>query len=93
MTKVIELIVVLVLLVFAFFAGVKYSDSVKSHASWIFESKDEEIELPDLSDETVNESGAAVEEKNAEEGVDQMTAPQDSAPVDNEVKPAPAVRQ
>ena len=93
MIKAIELIVVLVLLVFAFLAGVKYSDSVRSHAGWIFENKDEEVELPDLSDETVNESGAAVEEnKNMENNSEQMVAPQDSAPVNeiegNQAKPA-----
>ena len=97
MIKSVELIVVLVLLVFAFFAGVKYSDSVKSHAGWIFENKDEDVELPDLSDETVNEVGTAVEEKNIEDNTDQMVAPQDSTPMDNieenQVKPVPAVRQ
>lgn len=95
MIKAIELIVVLILLVFAFLAGVKYSDSVRSHAGWIFESKDEEVELPDLSDEKVNES--STEEKNSENGSDQMSAPQDSAPMDNveenQAKPMPAVRQ
>ncbi|OFW81174.1 MAG: hypothetical protein A2887_01490 [Alphaproteobacteria bacterium RIFCSPLOWO2_01_FULL_40_26] len=52
MIKTIELIVIITLLIFAFFAGVKYSDSVKSHASWLFETRDEEeVELPDLSNE------------------------------------------
>ena len=52
MVKAIEVIVVITLLVFAFFIGVKYSDSVKNHASWLFEQKEEEVELPDLSNET-----------------------------------------
>ncbi len=51
MIKTIELILVTILLIFSFFAGVKYSESVKSHASWLFESKEEEVELPDLSGE------------------------------------------
>ena len=42
MTKAIEAIIVITLMVFSFFIGVKYSDSVKSHASWLFETKEEE---------------------------------------------------
>ncbi len=51
MIKTIELILAIFLMFFCFFAGVKYSDSIKSHASWLFESKEEEVELPDLSGE------------------------------------------
>lgn len=51
MNKTVKLIIVLILLIFAFVAGVKYSNSVKSHAGWLFEAKEEEVELPDLSDE------------------------------------------
>ncbi len=78
MIKTIELIVVAALLVFAFFAGVKYSDSVKNHASWLFEIKDEEeVELPDLS----NENGADVSvtiEENAAPAVGQDVVPMDN---------------
>jgi len=56
MTKVAEAIVVITLLIFSFFIGVKYSDSVKGHAGWLFETKEEEVELPDLT----NENGAAI---------------------------------
>ncbi len=56
MIKTIELIVAIFLVVFSFFAGVKYSDDIKSHASWLFENKgEEEVELPDLSGEGVVE--------------------------------------
>lgn len=75
MLKVIELIVVLTLLVFSFFAGVKYSNSVKNHASWLFETKEEEVELPDLSNENGNDGGIILEEGGANPEV-QM--PQDS---------------
>ena len=64
MVKAIEVIVVLTLLVFSFFAGVKYSDSIKNHASWLFEAKEEEVELPDLS----NESGAEIDATIGENG-------------------------
>ncbi len=62
MIKVIELIIVATLLIFSFFAGVKYSDSVRNHASWLFEPKEEEIELPDLSNENLQEMGAPMDE-------------------------------
>ena len=64
MVKAIEVIVVLTLLVFSFFAGVKYSDSIKNHASWLFEAKEEEVELPDLS----NENGAEIDATIGENG-------------------------
>ncbi len=63
-TKGLEIAVVLFLLVFAFFAGVNYSNSIKHHASWLFEPKEEEIELPDLSQENSGENGAMFEENN-----------------------------
>ena len=56
MIKTIELLAILVLLALSFLIGVKYSESVKSHADWLFESKEDEIELPDLSNETINDS-------------------------------------
>jgi hypothetical protein len=62
MIKIIELIIVATLLIFSFFAGVKYSDSVRNHASWLFEPKEEEIELPDLSNENLQEMGAPMDE-------------------------------
>lgn len=61
MIKTIELIVAIFLMVCCFFAGVKYSDGVKSHASWLFESKEEEVELPDLSSESEVEISAPAE--------------------------------
>jgi hypothetical protein len=74
MIKTIELIVVATLLVFAFFAGVKYSESVKEHAGWLFETKgEEEVELPDLSSEgsveiTAPSEGEVVDQAPAAEG-------------------------
>jgi len=72
MIKTIELILVATLLIFSFFAGVKYSESVKNHASWLFESKgEEEVELPDLSGESnveISVPGDANIEVNATQG-------------------------
>ena len=88
MIKAVEFIVVLILLIFAFLSGVKYSESVKSRASWLFENKEEEVELPDLSHENnATETGAAVDENgenlNGTNSDVQITAPQDSAPMDD----------
>ncbi|MBM3579208.1 MAG: hypothetical protein FJX34_00350 [Alphaproteobacteria bacterium] len=66
MIKTIELIVAIILIISAFFAGVKYSDSIKSHASWLFENKgEEEVELPDLS----NENGLEITAPNADDNM------------------------
>ena len=73
MIKAIEIIVVFTLLIFSFFAGVKYSDSVKEHASWLFETKGEEVELPDLSNESGVELDAVVTENG--EVIDGSAAP------------------
>jgi hypothetical protein len=50
MTKTLETILILLLAVFSFCLGVKYSKSVREHAGWIFETNGDEVELPDLSD-------------------------------------------
>lgn len=86
MVKTIELVVVATLLIFAFFAGVKYSDSVKNHASWLFETKEEEVELPDLSNETTTETTVTADgttETTETAAPNQAAVPQDSAPMDN----------
>ena len=86
MIKTIELVVVATLLVLAFCAGVHYSESVKSHASWLFESKgEEEVELPDLSGEgnvEITVPGEAGDNSS-------QAAPQDAV-VDEAVEPAKA---
>ena len=56
MIKTIEIIAVIALLIFSFFLGVKYSDSVKSRMSWLKTQDEQEVELPDLSNDT-NEIG------------------------------------
>lgn len=95
MSRTIELIVVLTLLIFSFFAGVKYSDSIKNHASWIFEAKEEDVELPDLSNEAIQEiSAPAMDSNDADFSVDQAAtnkAMEEPEPTDNvEGTPAPA---
>lgn len=55
MIKTVEVIVIIALLIFSFFLGVKYSESVKSHMSWLETQDEQEVELPDLSNEAPNE--------------------------------------
>jgi hypothetical protein len=62
MTKTLEIILILFLSAFCFFFGVKYSKSVKEHAGWLFESKGDEVELPDLSDTQNPEMDMSVDE-------------------------------
>ena len=51
MIKTVEVIVIIALIIFSFFLGVKYSESVKSHMSWLETQDEQEVELPDLSNE------------------------------------------
>ncbi len=81
MIKTIELILAIFLMFFCFFAGVKYSDSIKSHASWLFESKEEEVELPDLSGEGDIEISAPSEGSSSDQGNPAQQPAQDLNPV------------
>ncbi len=89
MIKTIELIVAIFLVVFSFFAGVKYSDDIKSHASWLFENKgEEEVELPDLSDEgdveiTVPTDGSVSNKAISTEQVQPVAADAENTPMDH----------
>ncbi len=62
MTKTLEAILILFFAVFSFCLGVKYSESVKEHAGWIFEGSIDEVELPDLSDTQNPDRGASADE-------------------------------
>lgn len=52
MIKTVELIVFIGLLIFSFFLGVRYSDRVRENVSWLQDKSDEELELPNLSNES-----------------------------------------
>jgi hypothetical protein len=91
MIKIVELIIVVTLLIFSFLAGVKYADSVKSHVSWLFENKEEEIELPDLSNENAVEITAPVEGSATEGEVAKSPENQSATPAEGTpASPAPA---
>lgn len=64
MIKTVEIIVIIALLIFSFFLGVKYSDSVKNQMSWLKTQDEQEVELPDLSNEN-NENISSEPEINA----------------------------
>ena len=61
MIKTVEVIVIIALIIFSFFLGVKYSESVKSHMSWLENQDEQEVELPDVSNEN-SEIGISTEE-------------------------------
>lgn len=61
MIKTVEVIVIIALIIFSFFLGVKYSESVKSRMSWLETQDEQEVELPDLSNEN-SEIGISAEE-------------------------------
>ncbi len=84
MIKAIELIVAIFLMIFCFFAGVKYADDIKSHASWLFENKEEEVELPDLSGEGDVEINTPMDGSMADQAApaDQKVQPNPDAPMD-----------
>ncbi len=47
MTKIFEAIIILILLISSFFFGVSNADSVKQNLSWVFQSKEQELEVPE----------------------------------------------
>ena len=104
MIKTVEVIVIIALIIFSFFLGVKYSESIKSHMSWLENQDEQEVELPDLSNEN-SEIGISAEEvidpnapaldnvnANAPQVVQPAVAPVENAPVAQPVpaQPAPA---
>jgi len=48
MSKVLELVMISVLLISAFFFGVSYSGPVRENFSWLFEVKEQEVEIPEV---------------------------------------------
>lgn len=67
MKKAAEAVVIITLMIFSFLIGVKYADSVRSHAGWLFETKEDDVELPDLTNDgngeinVIDENGAPAE--------------------------------
>lgn len=52
MVRAVEIIVIIALMVFSFFLGVKYASKVKAHLSWLENQEEQEIDLPDMSGES-----------------------------------------
>lgn len=88
MIKTVEVIVIIALLIFSFFLGVKYSDSIKSRMSWLETQDEQEVELPDLSNEPANEVvGGPVESPDANNApaLDNVNVDSSGQPLPNEV--------
>ena len=97
MIKTVEVIVIIALIIFSFFLGVKNSESVKSHMSWLETQDEQEVELPDLSNES-GEIGISAEEvidpnapalDNPEANVPVNQVGQPAVPAENAQVPAP----
>jgi len=94
MIKTVEVIVIIALIIFSFFLGVKYSESIKSHMSWLETQDEQEVELPDLSNESgdIGISAEEVVDPNAptldgpEASVNQVAQP--AVPAENAQVPA-----
>lgn len=51
MSKALELVVISILVISAFFFGVSYSGQVKENFNWLFEIKEQEVEIPTRNQE------------------------------------------
>lgn len=56
MVRAVEIIVIIALMIFSFFLGVKYASKVKAHLSWLENQEEQEIDLPDMSGESLESS-------------------------------------
>ena len=94
MSKAVKIFIVADAAFLSFVAGVKYAEQVKSHASWMFESKDDEVALPDLSNEEID--GATSSEQDIlTNGKAADAAAEAAAPMDSVAAPevAPAAKK
>ncbi len=92
MSKAVKIAIVAVAAFLSFVAGVKYAEQVKGHASWMFESKDDEVALPDLSNEEIDGANSPEQDilsngKAAPEAAVEAAAPMDAVAAP-EVAPA-----
>lgn len=96
MSKAVQIVALVVTLAVGVVIGAKYSESLKAHFSWMSESKDDEVALPDLSNEEIdgangeNQDVLSSSNKPAEHS-GEVVAPMDSASETKAVE-APAKR-
>lgn len=94
MIKAVELIVFIVLLFFSFFLGVKYSDSIKNNVVWLQTKSDDDVELPDLSNEPeTNQEDLTQNPDSPPSDNIQPAEQQFNEPVDNSYEGDPSVRR
>lgn len=96
MSKAVQIVALVVTLAVGVVIGAKYSEGLKAHFSWMSESKDDEVALPDLSNEEIdgangeNQDVLANPHKPAEH-TGEVVAPMDSTSEDKAAE-APAKR-
>lgn len=67
MSKILELVMISVLLVFAFFFGVAYSGPVRENFNWLFEVKEQEVSIPEIRKEHDIAKSIKIEETTSRE--------------------------
>jgi hypothetical protein len=106
MVRAVEIIVIIAVIVFSFFLGVKYSGKVKTHLGWLENQEEQEIDLPDMSGESTEsnpesdipyspeDEGDAgnISNVNASE-MQQVNSSQNSSTVQPDSENAPAVNE
>ena len=101
MIRAVEIIVIIALMVFSFFLGVKYANKVKSHLSWLENQEEQEIDLPDMSNEnpeaeipySPEDEGDAGNISNVNATEMQVTSPESSPTPPAENQDIPAVSE
>ena len=101
MIRAVEIIVIIALMVFSFFFGVKYANEVKSHLSWLKNQEEQEIDLPDMSGENTEseipyspeDEGDAGNISNVNATEMQVTSPESIATPPAETQDIPAVSE
>lgn len=72
MSKVLELVMISVLLISAFFFGVAYSGPVKENLSWLFEVKEQEVEILEIRKKHDIAKAIKIKEKAAKKAISQQ---------------------
>ena len=83
MSKAVKIVIVTVAALLSFVAGVKYAEQVKSHASWMFESKEDEVALPDLSNEEIDNATSSEQDILTNKAGGEAAPAEGSAPMDS----------
>lgn len=89
-SKAVQIVAIVVTLAVGIVIGSKYSEQLKAHFSWMSESKDDEIALPDLSNEEIDgangENQDVLTNSAGKPAEGEVVAPMDSVPAEAPAK-------